>query len=129
MMDNNIFYPGSGEPSQWSSGAAGEGEPGIDLNERLIRNKQETFFMRVNSEAMSGAGIHRGDIVIVDRSLEAKNGKIIIALLDGEMLIRKLEMHQGKKRLIAATDRLAAIEIDETRFSSWGVVTYVIHGV
>ncbi|MGZ3959099.1 MAG: LexA family protein, partial [Flavisolibacter sp.] len=88
MMDNNIFYPGSGEPNQWFSGAAGEGEPGIDLNERLIRNKQETFFMRVNSEAMSGAGIHRGDIVIVDRSLEAKNGKIIIALLDGEMLIR-----------------------------------------
>src|SRR5207249_9839838 len=66
-------------------------ERGIDLNEQLVKNKPATFFMRVNSDAMIGAGIHIGDVVIVDRSLEPKNGKIVIAVVDGELLIRKLE--------------------------------------
>src|SRR5215218_2070189 len=61
-------------------------ERGIDLNEQLIKNKPATFFMRVNSDAMTGYGIHLGDVVIVDRSLEAKNGKIVIAAVDGELL-------------------------------------------
>ena len=50
-------------------------ERGIDLNEQLVKNKPATFFMRVNSDAMIGAGIHKGDIVIVDRSLEVKKRK------------------------------------------------------
>src|SRR6476469_5706282 len=105
-------------------------ERGIDLNEQLIRNKPATFFMRVNSDAMIGAGIHQGDVVIVDRSIEAKNGKVIIAVLDGEMLIRRLEISQGKKRLIPATKKLSAIDISESSaFSIWGIVTYVIHSV
>ncbi len=61
-------------------------ERGIDLNEQLVKNKPATFFMRVNSDAMTGAGIQIGDVVIVDRSLEAKNGKIIIAVVDSELL-------------------------------------------
>src|SRR6059058_6502670 len=89
-------------------------ERGIDLNEQLIRNKPATFFMRVNSDAMIGAGIHQGDVVIVDRSLEAKNGKVIIAVLDGEMLIRRLELINNKKRLLPATKKLSAIEINES---------------
>src|SRR6476660_3473456 len=72
-------------------------ERGIDLNEQLIRNKPATFFMRVNSDAMIGAGIHQGDVVIVDRSIEARNGKVVIAVLDGEMLIRRLEVSHGKR--------------------------------
>lgn len=105
-------------------------ERGIDLNEQLIKNKPATFFMRVNSDAMIGAGIHSGDVVIVDRSLEAKNGKVIIAVIDGEMLIRRFEINNNKKRLIPATKKLSAIEITEScSFSVWGVVTYVIHSV
>lgn len=103
---------------------------GIDLNEQLIKNKPSTFFMRVNSDAMIKAGIHSGDVVIVDRSLEAKNGKVIIAVLNGEMLIRRLEITNGKKRLVPATKKLSAIDISESSFFSvWGVVTYVIHSV
>src|SRR5918995_4342135 len=63
-------------------------ERGIDLNEQLVRNKPATFFMRVNGNAMVGAGIYNGDVVIVDRSLQARNGSVIIAVLNGEMLIR-----------------------------------------
>lgn len=103
-------------------------ERGIDLNEQLIRNKPATFFMRVNSDAMTGAGIHIGDVVIVDRSLEAQNGKIIIAVVDGELLIRRLEISGGKKRLVA-TKKLSTMDISESNLNVWGVVTYVIHHV
>src|ERR1700743_674373 len=60
-------------------------ERGIDLNEQLIMNKPATFFFRMNSEAMTGAGLHPGDVLIVDRSLKAANGKIIVAAVDGEI--------------------------------------------
>jgi DNA polymerase V len=104
-------------------------ERGIDLNEHLIKNKPATFFMRVNSDAMKGAGIHCGDVVIVDRSLEARNGKIVIAVLNGELLIRKLEINNGKAKLVPAS-KLSAIDIESyTDKCIWGVVTYVIHNV
>jgi DNA polymerase V len=69
-------------------------------------------------------------VVIVDRSIEPKNGKVIIAVLDGEMLIRKLEINNHKRRLLPATKKLSAIDITESSsFSTWGVVTYVIHSM
>jgi DNA polymerase V len=103
---------------------------GIDLNEQLIKNKPATFFMRVNSNAMVGAGIHHGDIVIVDRSIEASNEKVVIAVVDGEMLIRRLLINNNRKRLVPATDSLSPIDItDSAGFSIWGTVTYVIHSV
>ena len=143
-MEDDFFYAandkGSKDYTQWDVptanttgfGAAADdyAERGIDLNEQLVKNKPATFFMRVNSDAMVGAGIHSGDVVIVDRSLEVKNGKVIIAVLDGEMLIRRLEINENKKRLLPATKKLSPIEInDSNTFSVWGVVTYVIHSV
>ena len=105
-------------------------ERGIDLNEQLIRNKPATFFMRVRGEAMIGAGIFDGDTVIVDRSIKPVTGKIVIAVLNGDMLIRRFEKAFNKLRLLPETDRLAPIEIDPyAEFSVWGVVTYVIHPV
>ncbi len=105
-------------------------ERGIDLNEQLIRNKPATFFMRVRGEAMIGAGIFDGDTVIVDRSIKPVTGKIVIAVLNVDMLIRRFEKTFNKLRLLPETDRLAPIEIDPyAEFSVWGVVTYVIHPV
>src|SRR5688572_30868672 len=104
MEPNKIFasgYSGSKAFTQWdvqTADATGFGaaaddymERGIDLNEQLVRNKPATFFMRVRGDSMAGAGIFDGDIVIVDRSLKAVPGKIVIANLNGEMLIRRLE--------------------------------------
>lgn len=104
-------------------------ERGLDLNEELIRNKPATFFLRVRGEAMVGAGIQDGDLVIVDRSISPQSGKIIIATLNGEMLIRRFEKTFNKMRLLPETPRLAPIDIDPSceDFSIWGVVTYVIH--
>jgi DNA polymerase V len=105
-------------------------ERGIDLNEQLVRNKPATFFMRVNGDAMIGAGIFDGDVVIVDRSLKPVSGKVIIATLNGEMLIRRLEKILNKVRLVPETAKLAPIDVDPTgEFSVWGVVTYVIHAL
>ena len=104
-------------------------ERGIDLNEQLIRNKPATFFMRVSSDAMKEAGIYKNDVVIVDRSLKAISGKVVIAVLNGEMLIRRLERTNKSIRLLTETNKLSPINVDESceDFSIWGVVTYVIH--
>jgi DNA polymerase V len=143
-MDSDTFYnaayKGSKEFNQWdvpSANATGFGaaaddymERGIDLNEQLVKNKPATFFMRVSGDAMIGAGIHDGDVVIVDRSLKTVSGKVIIAILNGEMLIRRLDKAFNKIRLIPETPGLAPIEVEPlAEFAVWGVVTYVIHRV
>ena len=105
-------------------------ERGIDLNEQLIRNKASTFFMRVSGSSMINAGIYDGDIVIVDRSLKPQNGKIVIAVVDGEMLIRRYEKTMNSLRLIPDTIKLSPIEVSEfMNFQIWGVVSYIIRNV
>lgn len=144
-MDGEIFfgaegsYRGSKQFSQQdikTADATGFGaaaddymERGIDLNEELIRNKPATFFMRMRGDAMTGAGIHNGDMVIVDRSLKAVSGKIVIATLNGEMMVRRLEKTFNKLRLVAESNKVSPVEVDAScnDFSIWGVVTYVIH--
>lgn len=103
---------------------------GIDLNEQLIINKPATFFMRVSGNSMANAGIYDDDIVIVDKSIKPQNGKIVIAIVDGELLIRRYERTMNRLRLVPETNKLSPIEIGE--FSDckiWGVVTCVIRMV
>lgn len=130
-------YIGTKNYDQWNvktANATGFGaaaddymERGIDLNEQLIKNKPATFFMKVKGGSMHKAGIGNGDVVIVDRSISAKNGKIVIAVVDGEMMIRRLEKTGDKLRLIPESDLLSPLEIDEFQSCEiWGVVTYVI---
>lgn len=105
-------------------------ERGIDLNEQLIRNKPATFFMRVSGNSMINAGIFDGDIVIVDRSIKPQNGKIVIAVIDGEMLIRRYERTLNKLRLVPETPKLATIDVSEfSDFKIWGVVAHVIRSL
>jgi len=105
-------------------------ERGIDLNEQLIRNKPATFFMKVSGGSMLNAGIFDGDIVIVDRSIKPMNGKIVIAVIDGEMLIRRYEKTINRLRLIPETPKLAAIDVSEFMdFKIWGVVICVIRNM
>ena len=142
-MDGEIFYGAAyrgskqyGQQDIKTANATGFGaaaddyaERGIDLNEQLIRNKPATFFMRVRGDAMIGAGIHDGDIVIVDRSLKVTSGKVVIAILNGEMLIRRFEKTFNKIRLVPETAKLSPIDVDTScnEFAIWGVVTYCIH--
>lgn len=131
-------YKGSKQFSQWeipTANATGFGaaaddymERGIDLNEQLIHNKPATFFFRMNSDAMIGAGIYSGDTLIVDRSLKATTGKVIVAIVNGELLVRRLHTHIKGIALIAENKRYGDILIDEfSNYAVWGVVVYSIH--
>ena len=100
---------------------------GIDLNEQLVKNKPATFFMRVSGNSMINAGIYNGDLVIVDRSVQPKNGKIVIAVIDGEMLIRRLSISFNKMWLVPETLNPLVIEVSEfSDFKIWGVVMHVV---
>ena len=103
-------------------------ERGIDLNEQLIKNKPATFFFRMKGDAMTEAGIFDGDILIVDRSLKMQNGKIIVAVLNGELLVRRFHKNFSSAFLIAENSRYKNINLAEfTDFRIWGVVVHSIH--
>jgi DNA polymerase V len=105
-------------------------EDRIDLNQHLIRHKEASFFLRVKGDSMLGAGIHDGDLLIVDRALEPTDGKIVIAVLDGELTVKRLERRHGRIRLLPENPAYPPIEVkNEQDLVIWGVVTHVIHGV
>ena len=105
-------------------------EDRIDLNQHLIRHKEATFFLRVKGESMLGAGIHDGDLLVVDRALDPVDGKIVIAVLDGELTVKRLERKKGLIRLMPENPAFKPIEVkNEQDLVIWGVVTNVIHGL
>jgi SOS-response transcriptional repressors (RecA-mediated autopeptidases) len=81
-------------------------EVGIDLNDQLIRHPTSTFFLRVSGDSMTGAGIHDGDLLVVDRSLDPRPGRVVVAVLDGGFTLKRLARHRGRLRLEAANSRL-----------------------
>ncbi|MBV5326014.1 MAG: translesion error-prone DNA polymerase V autoproteolytic subunit [Chlorobium sp.] len=100
----------------------------LDLNELLIQHPVATFFVRVSGESMKDAGINHGDILVVDRSLEATSGRIIIAIVNGELTVKRFVQDSSSCQLVAANPDYPPVAItDETDFSVWGVVTSVIH--
>ena len=105
-------------------------EGSLDLNKHLIKHPAATFFVRVTGDSMIEAGIHPGDILIVDRSIEAKNKKVIIAVIDGELTVKRLSIVSGNLFLIPENPKYRPIQInDEMSFEIWGVVTNVIHSL
>ncbi|MEM6613181.1 MAG: translesion error-prone DNA polymerase V autoproteolytic subunit [Cyanobacteria bacterium P01_C01_bin.72] len=102
----------------------------LDLNQHLISNPLATYFVRVSGDSMLGAGIHPGDLLIVDRSLEARDGKIIIAVVNGELLVKRLKLEGMQPYLVAENPDYPQLKITEAmEFQIWGVVTSVIHPV
>lgn len=100
----------------------------LDLNEHLIRNPAATFFVRVEGDSMRDAGIASGDILIVDRATETRNGSIIVAALDGELTVKRICKKHGRLFLLPENPDYESIEINpEASFQVWGVVTYIIH--
>ena len=100
----------------------------LDLNEYLIKHPAATFFVRVEGESMINAGIHSGDILIVDRAVQPNNDNVVIAVVDGELTVKRIQRKRGKLYLIADNPSFAPMEISkDTNFEVWGVVMYVIH--
>lgn len=112
------------------SPADDEMESSLDLNELLIKHPTATFFLRVSGSSMINAGIHDNDILIVDRSIEPGDGKIVIAAVNGELTVKRLYKRGKELQLLAENDAYAPIKItDGTELHIWGVVTSVIHTV
>lgn len=105
-------------------------ESKLDLNQYLVKHPAATFFVRVEGESMIGAGIHPDDLLVVDRSLKPSNGKIVIAVVNGELTVKRLKIDSEHITLLPENDRYKPIQItEEMNFSIWGVVTNVIHSV
>ena len=103
-------------------------EDTLDLNTHLINHQEATFFVKAQGDSMIGAGIHQGDILIVDKSLTPKSGKIVIAVVDGEFTVKRLHKYKGNITLKAENPEFEDIKIRGTdELIIWGVVTSVIH--
>lgn len=104
-----------------------EGSP-LDTNELLVRNPSATFFMRVSGQSMRDAGIYEGDIVVIDKSLTAKDGDTVVAILNGNYTLKKLHLNKGKAPvLLPSNDAFHDLHMGgEDELSIWGVVTFVI---
>ncbi|MGM9773792.1 MAG: LexA family protein [Candidatus Egerieousia sp.] len=105
-------------------------ERGIDLNRELIHNPASTFFGRVSGDAMSGAGLEEDDIVVIDKSLQAKDGDIAVCYIDGEFTLRRVSVDGEFLWLTADNPKYRKIKVDKSEeFPIWGVVTYSIKDI
>ena len=103
-------------------------ERNLDLHDHLVKDKAATFFLRATGDSMREAGIHDGDLLVVDRSLEAAHGKIVIAALDGELTVKRLLRKGGRVALAPANPDYPEIDITRREHVHiWGVVTYAVH--
>ena len=103
-------------------------EPGLNLNEYLIQNSAATFCVKVKGDSMVGSRITTGDILIVDRSLSPQNQNVILAILNGNFIVKKLLISNNDFYLLSDNKYANQIKINsEMEFYVWGGVTYVIH--
>lgn len=102
-------------------------ELNLDLNKALVKNPGATFYARVKGTSMQDAGIHDGDILIVDKSLAAGNGKKAVCFIDGEFTLKTLKIEEDQIWLMPANANYQPIPVTENNdFTVWGIVTYVI---
>lgn len=106
-------------------------EGSLDLNRHLIRHPAATFIVRVEGESMTGAGIFPGDLLVVDRSVEPVDGHVVIAVLDGELTVKRLKGRCGAWRLVAEHPDFPPIPMpnDEEGGQTSAIWGVVIHSV
>lgn len=105
-------------------------EDRLDLNELLVSNKPATFFLRVKGDSMLNAGIHDGDIIVVDRSLQPVHRAIVVAVVDGELTVKRLIIRADITELHAENPKYAPLRLQEGQeLTIWGVVTSSVHQV
>ena len=104
-------------------------ESRLDLNDLCVKHPAATYFVRAQGDSMIEAGIFPGDVLVVDRSLTAKHGDIIIAALNGELTVKKLET-KPKLRLVPMNNKHSPVDIPEdTDIEIFGVATTVVHSL
>jgi len=101
----------------------------IDLNQELIRHPATTFYARAVGDSMKGCGIDDGDLLVIDKAIDPREGDIVVAYIDGEFTLKKVKLEPDGSCLwlIPANDEYPPIKVtDENDFIIWGVLTYNI---
>ncbi|HIZ87071.1 MAG TPA: translesion error-prone DNA polymerase V autoproteolytic subunit [Candidatus Coprenecus pullistercoris] len=102
----------------------------LDLNKLVVKNPASTFFARVSGDSMEGDGIRDGDILVIDKSEEPRDGSIAVCFINGEFTVKRLNMHDGTITLLPSNPRYPAITVREgDEFTIWGLVRYIIKKV
>ncbi|RDB43453.1 peptidase [Halomonas sp. DQ26W] len=99
----------------------------LDLNERLVKRPSATFFMNVTGDSMVRLGIHEGDLLLVDRSIDPRPGHILVAMVDGEITVKRYKLLSNQPHLCSGNARYAPIPLEDLDCQVWGVVRAVIH--
>lgn len=128
LTDVELTLPVSGDIAAGFPSPAGDFiEQGIDLNRALIDHPSATFFGRVRGHSMINTGIGDGDLLIIDRSVPARDECIAVCFLDGEFTVKRLKIEKSCCWLVPENDRFPPIKVTpENQFEIWGVVTYWI---
>lgn len=114
-------------PAGFPSPADDHHDGPLDLTRHLFRNPASTFLARVVGDSMTGAGIHPGDLIAVDRALDPQDGSIVV---EGEHTLKRLRRAPGRTWLEAENANYAPLELrPSARLDVWGVVTHVIHAL
>ncbi|HNT52201.1 MAG TPA: translesion error-prone DNA polymerase V autoproteolytic subunit [Candidatus Syntrophosphaera sp.] len=117
-------------PAGFPSPAQDYIEGSLDLNKYVIKHPASTFFIRVDGDSMINAGIIDDDIAVVDRSLDATHNRIVVAIYDGELTLKRLRIEDGVYWLCSENPAYKPILVEQDlEFYVWGVVTFVIHKV
>ena len=123
------FYQ-SNVPAGFPSPAENFMDLDLSLQDYLVQNPSATFCVRVTGDSMKNAGISSGDVMIIDRALEPKNNTIVLAVLDGEFTVKRIQKKADGLFLKPENKDFKAIQItEEMNFQVWGVVTHIIHKV
>lgn len=100
----------------------------LDLNDLLVRHPATTFLVTVKGDSMRDANIRTGDILVVDRSLQPEHNRIVIAALDGELVVKRLRIRNERIFLVPENPAYATAEVTSAiDFRIWGIVTAIIH--
>lgn len=102
----------------------------LSLDEKLVRNKEATFYARVQGESMINAGLHDGDLLVIDRSITPTHNRIAVCYINNEFTVKRLGIENGEVSLIPENPKYKVIKVTEAdSLMIWGMVTYVIKKV
>ena len=113
-------------PAGFPSPADDHIEGKLDLNEHLVRRPAATFFVRAAGESMRGAGIFDGDLLVIDRGITPQPDDIVIAIVHGELTVKRLQRRDGAWLLVAENPNFPSLPIRDDGCEIWGVVTHSI---
>lgn len=120
-------YADSGVQAGFPSPASDYLPESFDLNREIVRHPAATFYARVHGDSMIGEGITDGDLIVVDRSLEPKDGDLVVCAVDGEFTLKRIQFRPGAVWLIPSNEQFDPILVTpDKQFEVWGVVTHTI---